>query len=59
MRPMSGDVFLKALRQDAQNRKVPIIMITAATSRGTSFLAGADAYLAKPFSVKDLETAIK
>jgi len=59
MQPMSGEAFLKALRQETMNRKVPVILITGTTSRGTSFLAGADAYLAKPFDAKDLETAIK
>ena len=59
MQPMSGEEFLKGLRLDSKNRKVPVILITGTTSRGTSFLAGADAYLAKPFKPKDLEAAIK
>jgi two-component system, chemotaxis family, chemotaxis protein CheY len=59
MQPMSGEAFLKALRQHPNHRKVPVILSTGTTMRGTSFLAGADAYLAKPFTAKDLETAIK
>jgi len=59
MQPMSGEEFLKAVRQNARNRKVPVILITGTTTRGTSLLAGADAYLAKPFKPQDLETAIK
>ena len=53
---MGGEAFLKALRQVS---KVPVILITATGSRGASWLAGADAYLAKPFDRRDLETAIK
>lgn len=56
MQPMGGSAFLNALRRES---KVPVILITATASRGTSWLAGADAYLAKPFSERDLETAIK
>lgn len=56
MQPMGGEAFLKALRQQS---KVPVILITATTGRGASWLAGANAYLAKPFNERDLETAIK
>lgn len=56
---MSGEQFLNAVRQEANSRKVPIIMITAKSVRGTSFLAGANAYLQKPFGQPDLEKAIK
>ena len=34
-------------------------MITAMTTRGTSFLAGANAYLPKPFTDADFEKAVK
>lgn len=56
---MSGEQFLNAVRQETNGRKVPIIMITAKSVRGTSFLAGANAYLQKPFGQPDLEKAIK
>ena len=56
MQPMGGEEFLKSLRQ---NSKVPIILITATASRGTAWLAGANAFLTKPFNESDLETAIK
>ena len=59
MHPMSGEQFLKELRQDNNYRRIPVILITGKSSRGASWLAGASAYLAKPFSEGDFETAIK
>ena len=59
MQPTSGDQFIKALRQDAGYAKVPVILITATAGRGASWLAGADAYLSKPFNEKDFETAVR
>jgi two-component system, chemotaxis family, chemotaxis protein CheY len=59
MQPMSGDEFLKEIRQDARIGRVPVIVITASGGRGASWLAGADAYLRKPFDDRDLQNAIK
>jgi two-component system, chemotaxis family, chemotaxis protein CheY len=59
MQPMGGEQLLKAVRQDPKCIKLPVIMITAKTSRGNSWLAGADAYLAKPFTEIDFQKAIK
>jgi len=59
MQPMSGEEFLKAMRQEKMIGKIPIIMVTATAGRGASWLAGAAAYLHKPFSESDLKTAIK
>jgi two-component system, chemotaxis family, chemotaxis protein CheY len=59
MQPMSGDEFLKQMRQDNEIGKVPVIVITASAGRGASWLAGADAYLRKPFGERDLQIAIK
>ena len=56
---MSGEEFLKAVRRDAKCMKMPIIMITGTTTRGTSWLAGANAYLQKPFTDADFEKAVK
>jgi DNA-binding response OmpR family regulator len=53
---MGGEEFLRALRQEV---KTPVVLMTGTTSRGTSWLAGADAYLPKPFNPGDLEAAIK
>ena len=56
---MSGEEFLKMVRQDPKCMKIPIIMITGTTTRGTSWLAGASAYLQKPFTDADFEKAVK
>ena len=56
---MGGEELLKAVRQDPKGHKLPIIMITAKTSRGSSWLAGANVYLAKPFTDADFEKAVK
>lgn len=56
---MGGEQLLKAVRQDPKHSRVPIIMITGTTSRGTSWLAGANAFLSKPFSNADFEKAVK
>lgn len=59
MHPMSGEEFLKEIRRDETIRKIPVILITAKSGRGASWLAGADAYLAKPFNDGDLQIALK
>ena len=59
MPKMHGAEFLKAVRQDPRCAKLPIIMITGTTTRGTSWLAGANAYLQKPFSDADFEKAVR
>jgi two-component system, chemotaxis family, chemotaxis protein CheY len=56
---MSGKEFLKTVRRDPQCTRLPIIMITGTTTRGTSWLTGANAYLQKPFSDADFEKAVK
>ena len=56
---IGGEQLLKAVRQDPRCMKMPIIMITATTSRGTSWLAGANAFLKKPFTDADFEKAVK
>ena len=59
MQPVSGDEFLREVRKDPANSNIPVVVITAQSSRGAAWLAGARAYLGKPFSDRDLETAIK
>ncbi|MBC8751873.1 MULTISPECIES: phosphate regulon transcriptional regulator PhoB [Paraburkholderia] len=58
----SGLVFLRRLRADSRTRAVPVIMLTARTQEEDSvsgFEAGADDYMAKPFSPKELVARIK
>jgi two-component system, chemotaxis family, chemotaxis protein CheY len=59
MQPVSGDQFLREVRKDTESSTIPVVVITAQSSRGAAWLAGAKAYLGKPFSDRDLETAIK
>ena len=59
MQPLSGEEFLREVRKDPANSSIPIIVITAQSSRGAAWLAGANAYLGKPFNDRDLEAAIK
>ena len=59
MQPMGGEAFLKALRRDPKTSRTPIILITAKSSRGASWLAGANAFLSKPFNQSDLMAALK
>lgn len=59
MPQMSGEEFAKAVQQHAGYTGVPIIVITAAPARGASWLAGAGAFLGKPFTQTSLEHAIE
>ena len=59
MQPMGGEEFLKSIRQDSRIGKTPVILITAKSSRGASWLAGANAFLGKPFDQNELSVAIK
>jgi two-component system chemotaxis response regulator CheY len=59
MPQMGGEQLLKAVRQNPRCSKMPIIMITATGGRGMSFLAGANAYLSKPFTDADFAKAVK
>jgi two-component system phosphate regulon response regulator PhoB len=54
---MSGTEICQALRDDSTTRSVYVIMVTARTEesdRITGFEVGADDYVPKPFSVKEL-----
>jgi two-component system, chemotaxis family, chemotaxis protein CheY len=59
MPQMNGEEFVKAVRQHAGYMKVPIIVMTTTAARGASWLAGAGAFLRKPFTQTDLERAIE
>ncbi len=59
---MSGIQFAKRLRGDERTRDVPVIMLTARsneTDKVDGLEAGADDYVTKPFSPKELMARIK
>jgi len=59
---VSGIEFAKYLRKDELTRQVPIIMLTARTEEEDMIVgldAGADDYITKPFSTKELVARIK
>jgi DNA-binding response OmpR family regulator len=58
---MDGYEICRRLRADARHRRTPIVMLTARDSsadRETGLRAGANHYLAKPFSPRQLLQAI-
>jgi two-component system, chemotaxis family, chemotaxis protein CheY len=59
MRPMNGTELIAQLRQEPMNATTPVIMITAACDADTSWLAGADGYLMKPFNAATLREKIE
>ncbi len=59
---MSGASLAKQLRQDERTRQIPIIMLTARSAEQDKIAgleAGADDYVTKPFSPKELVARIK
>jgi two-component system phosphate regulon response regulator PhoB len=59
---MSGVSLAKQLRQAERTRKIPIIMLTARAAEQDKIMgleAGADDYVTKPFSPKELVARIK
>ena len=59
---MSGVDFARRLRADERTREVPIIMLTARTEERDKVLGletGADDYITKPFSPRELVARIK
>lgn len=59
---VSGVEFARRLRREDKTKNIPIIMLTARTEendRVLGFDAGADDYVCKPFSVRELVARIK
>jgi len=59
---MSGVALARVLRQDERTRDIPIIMLTARSEEADKIAgleAGADDYLTKPFSPRELLARIK
>lgn len=59
---MSGTELCRRLRREPSTRRVPIIMLTARaseTERVTGLELGADDYITKPFSVRELVARVR
>ena len=59
---LSGDEVCRILRQRAETRQLPIIMLTARTSesdRVSGLDLGADDYVTKPFSLRELAARVR
>jgi DNA-binding response OmpR family regulator len=59
---MNGMELCRRLRMETQTRRTPIIMLTAKTSEADRIAGldvGADDYIAKPFSVKELLARVR
>ena len=59
---MSGIDILRSIREDRENSKLPVIMLTAKNMEDDKIEGldnGADDYITKPFSIKELMARIK
>ncbi len=59
---LDGLEICKRIRESSKNRDIPVIMLTALSSEDTKlkgFSAGADDYVTKPFSMKELLARIE
>src|SRR5881628_3561679 len=59
---MNGMELCRRLRREDQTRRIPIIMLTAKTSEADRIAGldlGADDYIAKPFSVRELMARVR
>lgn len=58
---MSGHLVLQAIREDERTSSIPVVVVSAASEeseRDTALAEGADEYLVKPFTPKDLIDAV-
>lgn len=56
---LSGDLVLKSLKEDPHTKDLPVIVFSASTAgREIALLAGASAFLTKPFDLDDLLVSI-
>jgi CheY-like chemotaxis protein len=59
MPQVDGISFLRQLRADARLGLIPVVVVTAyPDTRQAALTAGADGFLAKPFTTQQLRTAI-
>lgn len=62
MGAMSGFKMASILRKDPKTKRIPIIFLTAKDSENdtlTGFTLGADDYISKPFSIKEVVARVK
>jgi two-component system, chemotaxis family, chemotaxis protein CheY len=62
MKPMNGLMFLQAVREDEELRRVRFLLITASSDpeiEARAAALGADAFLRKPFTMKGLREAVE
>ena len=62
MGSMSGFKMASILRKDPKTKRIPIIFLTAKDSENdtlTGFTLGADDYISKPFSIKEVVARVK
>ena len=62
MQGMSGFELAKLLKEDAQTRHIPIIFLTAKDTEDDTlqgFSLGADDYVTKPFSIREVMARVK
>ncbi|MBL0740521.1 ATP-binding protein [Chryseolinea lacunae] len=61
MPEMDGVEFLKRLKQDERTHHIPVVLLTAKVGHDEKIAAlqlGSDAFLAKPFSMQELEARV-
>ena len=62
MKPMNGLMFLQAVREDEELRRVRFLLITASSDpeiEARAAALGADAFLRKPFTMQGLREAVE
>ena len=62
MPEMDGIELLKKVREDISTCHIPVILLTAKTddsAQTQGYMAGADAYIAKPFNARNLELLVQ
>ncbi len=62
MAGMSGFSLARMLRQDSATKDIPVIFVTARDTENdtlTGFSLGADDYIVKPFSIRELMMRVK
>ena len=54
---LTGLELCQRLKRESQTKHIPIILMSAAGNKAAD-LAGADAFIAKPFDIEDMEELI-